>query len=356
MNGLHKQQFDAIFNAYGFKQHEFSIEKFGNGHINDTFLLKPNCDEKNKKYILQRINTDVFRDPQILMENITKVLNFINSENNSNSSQELILIKTVNKTYYYKDTSNNYFRVYNYIENSISIDEKPNCYYAQKAGYGFGVFLRKLQNFDVNTLHEVIPDFHNTALRYKKLLNSAKNDTKNRLKEVTNEIAYFSLYEKEYAVIDNLLNDKKIPNRVTHNDTKLNNILFDKNTNEPICVIDLDTVMKGSSLYDFGDAIRFITNTASEDEKDLSKVEFSLELYTSFKQGYLEGCENVLTKLEKDLFAFSSFVMTIECAMRFLTDYLDGDIYFKTNYENHNLDRAKNQIKLSKSISKALLL
>ena len=238
-------------------------------------------------------------------------------------------------------------------------ENQPESHYSHKAaqnasGKAFGRFQRNLSGYPMETLHETIKDFHNTPKRVEALEASVAADVKGRAKEVENEIK-FALDRKEDAkVLIGLYEEGLIPLRVTHNDTKLNNVLFDEETNKAICIIDLDTIMPGFSLYDFGDAIRFGGNTTKEDDADLDNVNISVELFKSYTKGFLSTCAKALTKAEVDHLAFSAKLMTYECGVRFLTDYLDGDVYFRTEYPGHNLVRARNQFKLVEEIENNL--
>lgn len=323
---------------------EHSIERYGNGHINDTYLVQPN------EYILQRINTNIFKKPYELMENIENVTEFIREKilkSGGNPDREtLTVIKTVDEKNCYKYDEQNYFRMYKFITDTVSIENEKTNQILFNAGKGFGRFQNLLDDFPVELLHETIVDFHNTPKRIEALKKSIENDAAGRACSVKREID-FALSHADFAdVVVKGLKDKSIPTRVTHNDTKINNILFDKDTLEAVCVIDLDTVMPGSALYDFGDALRMGASTAAEDETDLSKVWFCEEAFQYFSRGYCEEMEGKLTKSEFDLLYLAPKLLTYECGIRFLTDYLDGDIYFKIHRENHNLDRARNQFKL----------
>lgn len=323
---------------------EHSVKRYGNGHINDTYLVQPN------EYILQRINTNIFKKPYELMENIENVTGFIREKilkSGGNPDREtLTVIKTVDGKSCYKYDEQNYFRMYKFITDTVSIENEKTNQILFNAGKGFGRFQNLLDDFPVELLHETIVDFHNTPKRIEALKKSIENDAAGRTGGVKREID-FALSHADFAdVVVKGLKDKSIPTRVTHNDTKINNILFDKDTSEAVCVIDLDTVMPGSALYDFGDALRMGASTAAEDETDLSKVWFCEEAFQHFSWGYCQEMEGKLTKSEIDLLYLAPKLLTYECGIRFLADYLDGDIYFKTHRENHNLDRARNQFKL----------
>lgn len=323
---------------------ESQIADYGNGHINDTYLTE------TEQYILQRINISIFKNPKELMENIENVTAFIAKKIVENGGDPkrgtLAVVKTDDGENYYKVDDNNVFRVYRYIENTISIEEDKSPEVLYNTGVGFGRFQKMLSDYPADTLYEIIKNFHDTPLRIEALKEAIKNDLAGRAASVQKEIEFALSRADEMSVVVDGIADGSIPLRVTHNDTKINNILFDKDTLEAVCVIDLDTVMPGSALYDFGDALRFGASTAAEDETDLDKVTFSIENFESFAKGFLEQTGDSLTKREIELLAFSAKLMTYECGIRFLTDHLNGDTYFKIHRENHNLDRARNQFKL----------
>lgn len=317
----------------------FSVIK--TGHINIS--LKINYSE-NRSYLLQQINTNVFQNTEVLMNNIDKVTSFLREK--SSKMTTLFCYPAVNGKKYYVDDKGRVWRVYNYIDNSVcyNILSSPELFY--KTGAAFGEFQNLLADFPIDELGDTIPDFHNTSKRYLTFLNSVSLDKLERSKTCINEIEFVKKREDDTHVLTDLISKGELPVRVTHNDTKLNNILFDDDTNEPKCVVDLDTVMPGLSLYDFGDAIRSGAATAEEDETDLCKVSCDLSLYEAYVKGYLSSAGESLTKTEIEYLPFSAKLLTLECGIRFLTDYLDGDVYFKTSYPEHNLIRARNQFKL----------
>ncbi len=319
-----------------------TIEPFGNGHINNTFLVTTS----NKRYILQRIS-DAF-DVTLLMKNIDAVTSFM-ALKSDNPDRQMKLIHTSDNKNYYSDESGNY-RMYTFVEGSICLEapESTNDFY--ESALAFGNFQKMLEDFPAETLFEPIKDFHNTPNRYKIFKETILKDKMDRVKEVKEEIDFALSREKEAGILQNLRDTGKLPTRVTHNDTKLNNVLFDKDTRKSLCVIDLDTVMPGLSLYDFGDAIRFGAATAKEDEKDLSKMTVNLDMFRAFTRGYLQSCN--LTDEEIENIVLGSKTMTLECGVRFLTDYLDGDNYFRTSYAGQNLDRCRTQFKLVGEIEK----
>lgn len=328
---------------------KFSIETdivpYGNGHINDTYL----CDVK-PGYILQRINTNVFKNPEEVMSNIVRVTRFLSKkiiENGGDYKRETMnVIKTRDGDDYYKADDNSYFRMYDYVENTVSHETVEDPKQFLEAGKAFGKFQRMLNDFPAEELYETIVDFHNTPVRVAQLEKAIETNYDNRLAEVSAEVELAKKCSKYAPLIVDSIASGEIPLRVTHNDTKLNNILFDKDTDEAVCVIDLDTVMQGSLLYDFGDALRFGASSGTEDEKDLSKIWFDLDKFEHFAKGFLGEMKGVLTPKEIELLAESALILTYECGIRFLADYLNGDTYFKTKYPTHNLDRARTQLRL----------
>lgn len=324
---------------------DYSVKAYGNGHINDTYVV-----QSTPRYILQRINTNVFKEPEALMENVKNVTDFLKkkiTENGGNLDRgTLNFINTVDGEIFYKSSSGDYFRMYKFIENAKSYEmvESPKQFY--NAAKAFGRFQNMLSDYPANELNEVIPKFHDTRKRFEDFKVAVEKNLSKRADLVKDEIKFVLDREKYVDVVVNLLNNNEIPLRVTHNDTKLNNVLMDEVTDEAVCVIDLDTVMPGSLLYDFGDALRSGASTGAEDEKDLSKVWFDTELFEAFTRGFLEELKDSITEKELELLPFSAILMTYECGSRFLADYISGDVYFKTDYADHNLDRARTQFKL----------
>lgn len=333
-----------------------SAEPYGFGHINSTYLVVYNNKGQQKRYIVQKINTKLFNNVDNLMSNIAKVCDFNREriiKNGGNPDREsLTIIRTKDGKPYYKTEDNEYYRVYIFIEDTVAyqvVKEPKDFYYSAVA---FGNFANLLSEFDASSLYEIIPNFHNTAKRFSDFKEAVKKDAFNRVKDCQKEIDFIMEREHYYNKIVDLLNSGEMPTRVTHNDTKLNNVLLDSKTGEPVCVIDLDTIMPGSLCYDFGDSIRFGCNPCSEDEKDLSKVNFSFDLYKIYLEGYMSTVKDSITQIEKDNLALGAIMMTIECGMRFLADYLSGDTYFKTHREGQNLDRARTQLKLVSDMEK----
>ena len=324
-----------------------SCEPYGNGHINDTFLA---ISESGRRYILQRINHMIFTRPAEIMENILSVTEHIRKKGTAEGLDTerctLSVVKTNGGDSLYKDSIGSFWRMYDFCEHTVA-KEKVSCKKEfTDCAEAFGKFQGQLTDFDASGLHEAIKDFHNTPVRYENLMRAVEKDICGRAAEVQKEIQ-FAMDRAEFVkVLENARANGSLPLRVTHNDTKLNNILFDADTQLPVCVIDLDTVMPGYSVNDFGDSIRFGANTAAEDETDLSKVSLDLDLYHAYAEGFLKGAEGRLTDTEIDLMPIGARMMTLECGLRFLTDYLEGDTYFRTSRPGHNLDRCRCQFAL----------
>ena len=331
-----------------------SVEPYGSGHINDTFRLEVKEDGKEKLYILQRMNKDIFKNQKELMDNILQVTSFltekIKEQGGDPNRETLQVIPTKEGKAYLTEENGDGWRVYPFITDSLSFDKADTPEAMKKSGYAFGNFQYLLSDFPAEKLHETIPDFHNTVDRYAKFEQAVQKDVMGRVKEVEAEISFIKEREKDCHYFGDLLAAGEIPLRVTHNDTKLNNVLFDKASGNAICVIDLDTVMPGFAAHDFGDAIRFGASTAAEDEKDLNKVSCDMTLFEAYFNGFMEGCRGSLTDKEVEALPMGAKIMTFECGMRFLTDYLQGDTYFKIHYPEQNLDRTRTQLKLVKDM------
>lgn len=324
---------------------------YGNGHINDTFLLRyETADHSEKKYILQRMNHDIFKDPPLLMENIVHVTDHLRgiicSRGGDPERETLNVLKTRDGASFFRDSGGSYWRVFPFIERSVCLEKVRNAKDFYDSAVAFGSFQKMLADFPAGTLHETIPNFHNTSSRFRDFRAAVQSGDRERAALARTEIAFALDRESDTAVLTALLDAGALPLRVTHNDTKLNNILFDVDTGKALCIIDLDTVMPGLSLYDFGDSIRFGASTGDEDEPNLDKVSLDLSLFEAFTKGYLEGCAGSLTAKEIEMLPMGAKLMTYECGIRFLADFLTGDTYFKVHRENHNLDRARTQFKL----------
>lgn len=323
---------------------------YGSGHINDTYRLTYKVEGKEKRYILQRMNKSIFTKPVELMENVNGVTSWLKkkiTEAGGDVERETLnLVNTKDDMPYYVDSHGEYWRVYLFIEGATSYDmvKDENDFY--QSAVAFGHFQRLLADYPAETLHETIVNFHNTVNRFANFKKAVEADAAGRAASVQQEIKFVQDREAFAHVLCDLQAEGKLPLRVTHNDTKLNNIMIDDVTGKAICVIDLDTVMPGLSVNDFGDSIRFGASTGAEDEQDLSKVSCDLNLYEVYVKGFIEGCDGALTEEELDMLPVGAMMMTFECGMRFLTDHLEGDHYFKIHRENHNLDRARTQFKL----------
>ena len=321
----------------------------GNGHINDTYAAIFDHRGAPARYILQRINHNVFKNPVALMENVQRVTAHLQSKLTADRSRRaLTLIPTHDGASHHRDDDGNYWRAHLFIENARTYDTVESTRQAFEAAKAFGQFQHLLTDLPAPRLHDTIPDFHNTPKRFAALENAIAADPVNRAKSAKAEIE-FALRHK---VNTGILLDSGLPERVTHNDTKLNNVMLDETTGEGVCVIDLDTVMPGLALYDFGDMVRTTTSPAQEDERDLSKVQMQFPMFEALVRGYLATAGEFLTKEEKRHLAFSGKLITLEIGIRFLTDYLSGDIYFKVHREGHNLDRCRTQFKLVESIER----
>lgn len=339
-----------------FEGEPVSWERYGSGHINDTFRLVCKDKEMERHYIIQRINHEVFKDPVSLMRNIAGVTSFLRKkilEQGGDPNRETLnIIKAKDGKDYCQDSDKNYWRGYLFIEGAVTYDKvrDPRDFY--QSGRAFGRFKRQLAEYPADELAETIPNFHNTPVRLEAFKEAVKADVCGRAHLVEEEIRFVLDREEEAGVAMRMLKEGKLPLCVTHNDTKLNNIMIDDATGDALCIIDLDTIMPGLSIFDFGDSIRFGANTAEEDEPDVSKVSLSLPLFDIYTRGYLEGCKGSLTQTEKEMLPMGAKLMTFECGMRFLMDFLQGDIYFHISRENHNLDRARTQFALVADMEK----
>ena len=336
----------AILAAKQFNSDEITyIEPYGSGHINSTWLAIHKSSNGNEtKNLLQKINNYVFKKPDELMENIVGVTSFLKEKVQEDGT--LTVIHTLDGQSYLHDEFDNYWRVYKFIENATAYDKIENDKDFYTCGKSFGEFQQLLAEYPAEKLHETIVNFHNTPSRFADFKAALAADKAGRAKDVQAEIDFVLARENKVDAITSKLASGEIPWRVTHNDTKLNNILIDDATGEAKCVIDLDTIMPGAAAYDFGDCIRFGASTGAEDETDLSKIELDLHLFEVFAKGYLSTANKFLTPAEKDSLVTGAYLMTLECGMRFLADYLNGDVYFKIHRENHNLDRCRTQFKL----------
>ncbi|MBE5786058.1 MAG: aminoglycoside phosphotransferase family protein [Clostridiales bacterium] len=339
---------NAILSQFQLQGAPLSCERYGSGHINETYLVKTDAP---RDYILQKINNKIFKDVKGLMHNISSVTAYLYAQT-PDPRRVLTLVKTMHGENYLHTEADEYFRLYEFITDSICLDKAETEEDFYQSAVAFGQFQNQLSAFPADTLNETIPNFHNTPDRYRQFHEALEKDVMNRAAACKAEIEFVLTHEEEAGVMVRLLSQGKLPLRVTHNDTKLNNVMLDAQTRAPLCVIDLDTVMPGLAGNDFGDSIRFGANTAAEDETDLSKVQFSLPLYTAYAKGFLSACGDTLTQLEKDTLPLGAKLMTLECGVRFLTDYLSGDTYFRIHREHHNLDRCRTQFKLVAEMEK----
>lgn len=322
-----------------------SISPYGNGHINDTYL----CGGDGSGYILQRINTDVFKNPDEVMENIVRVTEFLRGKiaaAGGDPERETLTVIPTKKGESFLRADDGCYRMYTFVQNTYSAETVENNGQLFEAGKAFGSFQKMLNDFPMEGLHETIVNFHVTPERVKQLDAALKVNFENRAEKCADEIALAKKYSSYADKIVEAIRTGEIPLRVTHNDTKLNNVLLDRTTGKGVCVIDLDTVMPGSLLYDYGDALRFGASSGSEDEKDLSKIYFDLDKFRAFSEGFLGEVGSCLTAKEREYLPLSALMMTYECGIRFLADYLNGDTYFKIHRPGHNLDRARTQLKL----------
>ena len=311
------------------------------GHVNSTYLIETSS---GLRYVLQNVNTYAFPKTYIIMDNISAISRYL-SAGGEGAPAMISYIDTLEGERYYDDGKGGAWRAYRFVENSVCLDkaERPEDFY--ECARAFGNFQNALIGFPAEELGETIEDFHNTPVRYGQLREAIAEDAKGRLREVEAEVAFLLEREEKASQLQRMREEGTLPVRVTHNDTKINNVLFDADSRKALCVIDLDTVMPGLSAYDFGDAIRYGASTAAEDEKDLEKVALDLELFRVFTRGFLEACP-ALTEREIACLPLGVYTMTLECGMRFLTDYLNGDKYFSIARPEHNLDRARTQLSL----------
>ena len=328
----------------------------GQGHINDTFKIDMSKIDNDEKFsvVLQRINHYVFKQPEKVMDNIKRVTEHLSQKDNSSFKESIQLTKTLDEETFHRDPNGNYWRVYNFIDNAKTYDIIESSQQAYEGAKAYGSLQLELADLPGPDLHETIPDFHNTPKRFKDFENALIEGIPKRICNADVEIKKAKRLRHFAPLITELLENGHIPQRVTHNDTKLNNVLLHKDSHKGMCVIDLDTLMTGSALYDFGDFIRSACRIGAEDESNPDKIHFSIELYEASLRGFLETAGKTLNQIEKDHLALSSIVISYEVGLRFLTDYLMGDSYFKISHETHNLERARVHFKLVKEIKNHL--
>ncbi len=335
------EQLIQVLNHFDLGSAPVLCDRYGCGHINETYLV---VTQQKKRYILQKINHGIFKNIDALMSNIEAVTTCLRQQTDD-ERRVMQLVKTVDGKAYFTHADGSCWRVFVFVEKSICLQraETPADFY--ESAVAFGQFQQMLRHFPAETLHEIIPNFHNTRDRYRIFREVLQQDPMGRAKDVQPEIEFALAREKEAGTLVELLEAGKLPLRVTHNDTKLNNVMLDAETRTALCVVDLDTVMPGLSLYDYGDSIRFGAATGDEDAQNLDQIEMSLELFETYTKGFLSACTG-LTEMEIQMLPMGAKLMTLECGVRFLTDYLDGDHYFANRREGQNLDRCRTQFKL----------
>ena len=335
-----------VLDAFDFGGGVLEASRYGCGHVNDTFCVRT----PSRRFILQRISAAAFPHPDQVMANIAAVTAYLRdviaASGGDSARETLTVYPTRDGGSFYTDREGGAWRVYPFVEDTVCLQsaETPELFAA--AARAFGRFQYMLKDYPAHTLYETVPRFHDTEDRLAKLKAAAAADTMGRVNDVKAELDFVTAHQADCSVALQALREGKLPLRVTHNDTKLNNILLDPDTGEGVCVIDLDTVMPGLSIHDFGDAIRFGANHCAEDERDLSNVHFDLSLFEAYTRGFLEGTQGSLTPPELDHLPWGAKLMTLECGIRFLTDYLEGDWYFQTQRKGQNLDRCRTQFKL----------
>ena len=347
------QNIEKIINEFDIAGSVIEIKPYGSGHINDTLLIKYDQNGNEVKYILRKINNYVFKEPKKIIENTQKVTNHIRQKlveaNESDIDRKVLTLLKSKKGNYYYSEENDFWNMFQFIEDAYSVDKVNTEQQAYEAAKAYGKFQKYLSDFDASSCHITIKDFHNLENRIIAFEEIIKLDPKKRVAGISNEIEVAKKYEylkDDYKRIEK----KKLQIRITHNDTKINNIMLDDETNKGLCVVDLDTVMPGVILNDFGDMVRSFTSPGLEDEKDFSKVTMRLSVFDSLAKGYLEEIKDDLTKDEIDNLALGSKIIVYEQAIRFLTDYINGDVYYRVDYDLHNLNRARNQFALLDSI------
>lgn len=349
-------ELQSIAEQFAIRGQITSITQLNKGYINRTYRVETLSDSGNvHKYTLQRINTNVFPDVDALMENFKLTTTHLQGRLMLPGSGKKGSVQTIRPTKdggsYFRDSSGSW-RMLTYFDDVYSLDipDSPETFY--HAGCAFGNFMKEMSCVDTGSVKVVIENFHNTNSRYRDLETAIEKDLKDRVKDVKSEIEFVRARVDQFDMISSALESGKIPTRVCHNDSNLNNILFDKKSRLPVAIIDLDTVMPSSPLYDFGDSMRIGTNTAKDDEKDLNLVSCDLHLFEQYARGYLEACGDVLTKEELELLPYAALIITAEDGIRFLADYINGDIYYNIYYPGQNLDRARTQLKLLSDMEK----
>ena len=358
MNTISAPEGDSVISqilaAYALPGTVADVARHGKGHINDTFCVVCRMPEGGTaRFILQRLSQAAFPHPEEVMENFVGITSYLRreilAEGGDPLRETLSLVKTGDGADFVTDAEGRAWRLMPFIENAECYQSATPELFAA-SGRAFGRFQYMLRDYPAQTLHETIPHFHDTEARFGQFLAALEADKLNRAEGVSPEIQFILRRKADCGVALRALREGKLPLRVTHNDTKLNNILIDRDTHEGICIIDLDTTMPGLAINDFGDSIRFGANHCMEDEQDLTKVNFDISLYEVFTRGFLEGARGSLTSAELEYLPWGARLMTLECGIRFLTDYLDGDHYFHVSHPRQNLDRARTQLKLVKDM------
>lgn len=347
MNDLELRQIVRNFKIEGEVQ---SIDPFGGGHINDTFLVQTSGEQRSK-YVLQKINTYVFKDADGLMNNIATVTEHIRKKLRSNGKENLDkcslrLIRTKSDDTYIITEENQYWRIFNFIDDHVVFDGATNHDIAFEGARMFGEFIHQLSDLNPENIVETIPNFHNIRFRLSNLEQAIKEDPEKRVCCLEKEIDYVRSRYEVMSVIQNLGEKGLITPRIVHNDTKINNVLFDQN-NKGLCVVDLDTIMPGYVHYDFGDGIRTCANTGEEDDEDLNNIEYDLEIFTAFTSGFIQSVHSILNEQERKSLAHAALLFPFIMGVRFLTDYIAGDVYYKVKHSYHNYFRARAQFKLA---------
>jgi len=338
---------NGILDLFALDGRAVSCERYGNGHINETYLVRT---DRQHDYILQKVNDHVFPDTAALMENIIAVTEYLR-QSEKDPRRVLTLADTKDGKKYLSD-SRGCFRVYEFVRDGVCLNRAESADDLRQSAVAFGGFLNGLSAFPTKMLHEIIPQFHDTVERFRQLKRAIAADPIGRAKDVGREIDFYLSREDQADALTGPLSRGELPLRVTHNDTKLNNVILDAKTHAPLCVIDLDTVMPGLAATDFGDAVRFGASTARDDERDLDHVRLSLPMYEACAQGFLSVCGKRLWPLEKETLPLGAKLMALECGSRFLTDYLNGDRYFRISRPTQNLDRTHTQMKLLTEMEK----